>query len=397
MDLFLAITLYNDQMFGKCSESILKNSLKLIRNGHTVMPLYNSDLYIDRSRNFCVDLFLKSNCNDLVFIDSDLEFDEDAILKLIEYDKDVVAGAYRYKKSEEEYTVNLDFSRNNNCKEEETGLVYVEKAPTGLMRIKRKVFEDMIKEYEMIPDEQGIYSFFDTGMRYAPEDINWWGEDTYFGKRFKEMGGIIMVAPNINFTHYGTEKFTGNLHEFLMSRALKGLDEESIIDQLAVDIRMYDDEIKLVKLLASRGESIIEIGCWKGNTTKELLKVCDKVCVVDHFNGSPQDISGNLAKRSDIYQEFKDNVGNHPNLTILRGDSIEMSKSLNGDMFDMVFIDAGHEYDEIKADIEAWLPKAKKIISGHDYCDDFPGVKKAVEEKFSSSVKREGSVWWVEL
>ena len=105
MKIFLAITLYNDQIHGKCSESILKNSLSLMNAGHTVKPYYGSDLYIDRSRNICAELFLKSDCDRMVFIDSDLEFDDDAILKLIKYDKPLIAGIYRYKKDLEEVGV----------------------------------------------------------------------------------------------------------------------------------------------------------------------------------------------------------------------------------------------------------------------------------------------------
>ena len=388
MNIFLAITLYNDKIHGKCSESILKNSLSLIDAGHTVMPLYNSDLYIDRSRNLCVDMFMKSNCDEMVFIDSDMEFDNDAILKLIKHDKDIVAGAYRYKKDEIEFTVRLDFSRNNNCKDEETGLVYVDRAPTGLMRIQRRVFDRMRGHYSMVADERGIYSYFDTGMRF-PDENNWYGEDSYFCKRFIEMGGIIMCDPTINFTHIGTKEYKGSLHDHLMGRR---------VDRSSLPIpEMFPQELERLKELASRGKSIVEIGAWRGTCTKELLKVCEEVTVVDHFKGSGSlDITSFIASENDIYEEFKQNVGEHDNLTVLRGSSVDMAKKFNGKMADMVFIDAGHEYEEIKEDIEAWLPKTKKIIAGHDYGAMFPGVKKAVHEKFDN-VNVENTIWWVEL
>jgi hypothetical protein len=56
---------------------------------------------------------------------------------------------------------------------------------------------------------------------------------------------------------------------------------------------------------------------------------------------------------------------------------------------DFVFIDASHEYEDVKADIIAWIPKIKPggVLAGHDYyIDDFdyyPGVKQAVNEEFS--------------
>ena len=51
--------------------------------------------------------------------------------------------------------------------------------------------------------------------------------------------------------------------------------------------------------------------------------------------------------------------------------------------FDFVYIDAGHNYDDISQDIDLWLSKPSLIngyLSGHDYSPEFPGVIKAVDE-----------------
>ena len=54
------------------------------------------------------------------------------------------------------------------------------------------------------------------------------------------------------------------------------------------------------------------------------------------------------------------------------------------DSFNIVFIDAAHDYFNVKNDILAWYPKIKKggFIGGHDYAGNFPGVNQAVEEIF---------------
>ena len=57
--------------------------------------------------------------------------------------------------------------------------------------------------------------------------------------------------------------------------------------------------------------------------------------------------------------------------------------TIGDETLDWVFIDAGHRYEEVKADLEAWYPKVRKggIVSGHDYVkyQDF-GVIEAVNE-----------------
>jgi hypothetical protein len=47
-----------------------------------------------------------------------------------------------------------------------------------------------------------------------------------------------------------------------------------------------------------------------------------------------------------------------------------------------VYIDANHNYENVKADINAWYPKVKKngLIGGHDYQPELPGLRQAVDK-----------------
>jgi hypothetical protein len=386
MKVFIGITCYDHKIFGECSEAILKNCITLIKNGHEVIPYYSNDLYIDRSRNMIANLFLDSDCDNLIFVDSDLSFDDDAMLQLLKYDKDIVAGAYPYKKAQEEYPVTLKFDSQMNCKDEETGLVSVTRVPTGLMRIQRRVFEG----YPAKRDERKIDQFFETGMRF--EDVNWWGEDSYFCKKVIELGFEIWLEPRLNFSHYGVTEFKGNYHEYLMGRRVDTYYES--LDKVETGIRGWttDKELKILSELAHLSYNVVEIGCWKGRSTKVLLDSCSGIVyAVDKWEGA-NDQSGAMVLLQDVYSEFVKNVGHYDNLEIIKELSLDAAKKINS--VDMVFIDADHSYEAVKADIEAWLPKCNKFICGHDY--DYPDVKKAVDEKFGEP-KYIDSLWWIEL
>ena len=85
---------------------------------------------------------------------------------------------------------------------------------------------------------------------------------------------------------------------------------------------------------------------------------------------------------------------------ILRMDNREAAKLLPNDL-DLVYIDANHEYEEVKKDMEAWYPKVRKggILSGDDY-HYYVGVVQAVDEFVSEhpginlQVGQSKTQWW---
>lgn len=84
-------------------------------------------------------------------------------------------------------------------------------------------------------------------------------------------------------------------------------------------------------------------------------------------------------------------------------DSISASKRFKDNSLDFVFIDAAHDYESVKADILAWLPKVKNngILAGHDYYPEHPeycGVYQAVHEIFDKKfIKQSGDCFIIEL
>ena len=151
---------------------------------------------------------------------------------------------------------------------------------------------------------------------------------------------------------------------------------------------LYSD---IVKQFPS-GSKFVEVGSWMGRSTSYMAveianskKDIEFYCV-DTWEGGP-DHQGR-EELSELYNIFLNNMKPVEEYYIpLRNTSLNASKKFEDNSLDFVFIDASHEYEDVKNDILAWLPKVKPggILAGHDYypegCYDwFPGVKRAVNE-----------------
>lgn len=132
---------------------------------------------------------------------------------------------------------------------------------------------------------------------------------------------------------------------------------------------------------------IIELGCAEGNFTKDILKWdFDKLYLIDNWSkidnqtgdGNYNEIwhFNNYNQILEKTAPFKDKV------TILKGLSTNMAVNVPDESVGLIFVDACHEYECVKNDIEAYYPKIVQggILSFHDYKSLSYGVNKAVNE-----------------
>jgi glycosyltransferase involved in cell wall biosynthesis len=141
------------------------------------------------------------------------------------------------------------------------------------------------------------------------------------------------------------------------------------------------------------GSKFVEIGSWKGMSSAFLAveiansnKDIDFYCV-DTWEGSVEHEQYGI-DTSSLYDTFLDNMSPlQKYYKAIRAQSLQAVKQFEDKSLDFIFIDASHEYEDVREDIIAWIPKLKEggVIAGHDYInDDFPGVKKAVHEVLSN-------------
>jgi predicted O-methyltransferase YrrM len=138
---------------------------------------------------------------------------------------------------------------------------------------------------------------------------------------------------------------------------------------------------------------IIEIGTLLGVTTTNmaLAKAPDqKIITVDVYCwnpwGLPPDAHAALASQVLYY------LAQTGDVEIVRMDKNEFFRTYKGPSPSMVFLDAWHDYDETKKDIQWAKRVGAKIIAGHDYCDEFAGVKQIVDE-YGGPRESSGTVW----
>jgi hypothetical protein len=127
----------------------------------------------------------------------------------------------------------------------------------------------------------------------------------------------------------------------------------------------------------------VEVGSWKGKSAVYLAhRLQDigkqgQIDCVDTFQGDAD--TGNES----VHGQFDRNVRSSKAQGIIitqEGTSLFHAALMQDSSLDGVFIDAAHDYESVRADIAAWLPRVKPggFFGGHDI--DAPGVKQAVDE-----------------
>lgn len=76
-----------------------------------------------------------------------------------------------------------------------------------------------------------------------------------------------------------------------------------------------------------------------------------------------------------------------PGANIMTGKSTKMAERFGLEKLGLLFIDASHEYQDVKDDISAWFSRVRVggTILFHDY-QSWPGVTKAVDEAIASGL-----------
>ena len=164
---------------------------------------------------------------------------------------------------------------------------------------------------------------------------------------------------------------------------------------------MSEEELTYLAELASDREWIVEIGSWMGRSARAMADntkgtvYCVDTWADDAYGPAPAETT---CDPNWLWNAFIGNM-NGTEFFPLRQTSLSAAPLLRKGnfVFDMIFIDAGHSYEEVKQDILAWRPLLREggILCGHDLYKDgpyHPGVKQAVDELIVNYTVT-GTIW----
>ena len=251
--LFVATPMYGGQCGGMYTRSICDLTALCVKYGIEVRSyfLFNESL-ITRARNYCVDEFLRSDAEHMLFIDSDIGFNPQDVIAMMalqtpESPYDVMAGPYpkkciTWEKIKQAVDAGVadedpnrledfvgDFVFNPAVDENDPSTksirldepAQVLETGTGFMMIRRSTFDKYkaaYPQYSYKPDHirteafdgsREIHAYFDCII--DPKTKRYLSEDYMFCQNVRNMGGKVWMCPWMHLQHTGAYVFAGKL------------------------------------------------------------------------------------------------------------------------------------------------------------------------------------------
>lgn len=194
-------------------------------------------------------------------------------------------------------------------------------------------------------------------------------------KQFSVLSGLLThyrsVHQFVQFKNHDQQAFAGSV----------SIEELTLLEALVKEANMIDGPI-------------IEVGTLFGFTTQYIADWKDKekmLITIDNFRWNP------IGMSPDAHRAFTNRCLHYliknVNVKIFEGLNSEFYKSYREKPASLIFIDAGHSYEDVMVDIKFALSSGVHIICGHDYADYCPGVIRAVDEVFGEDKTIVGSLW----
>lgn len=238
--LFLSTPCYGGLCLERYMHGLIKLQIRLMQEGIQLMiDTTENESLVHRARNVSIGRFMqKTDCDRFLFIDADVDFDPDAVVRLARSGHDVSVAVYPKKvvmwdqareavKNKDErdmamlsssLVVNIGAHKRSVV----NGFVEVLDGPTGFMMITREALTKMHEYYgptlnckndHQNRDFDEYCALFDCMI--DPGTRRYLSEDYAFCRRWQQMGGQIFADCQTTLGHVGNLPFTGCLNDRL--------------------------------------------------------------------------------------------------------------------------------------------------------------------------------------
>lgn len=156
-----------------------------------------------------------------------------------------------------------------------------------------------------------------------------------------------------------------------------------------------------LKLLLPEKAWVAEIGVAEGHFSADMLGWgLDRLYMVDIWQtyGKSGDNAFPQQWHDKNYQGAKDRVAQYERKAIiLKGFSCEMARYVPDFSLDMVYLDGGHDYASVMADLVVWRDKVKigGVIAGHDFLSTEYGVFNAANDYYNTMGFEKGKLFTI--
>lgn len=237
--LLISTHCYDAMMTMQYTMSILKLTEKLNSLGiEHVIDFVGNESLIPRARNNLLAKFIDSEFTHILFIDSDIEFPAQAVIDLLDFDKDVVCCAYSKKafnwkrfmysmqteiQSKEslesrglDYNYNVMVDKEGKIIKGDDGkFIRVKHASSGFMMVKKEIVNKLCKKHteltiktdNLSKEDNTICGLFCCMIR---EQI-YLSEDYSFCERVNDIGGEVWLNITHNLNHIGKYIFKSDI------------------------------------------------------------------------------------------------------------------------------------------------------------------------------------------
>jgi len=214
----------------------LQNLVRNYKDINLKVLFKDGDALITRARASLISQFLDDpDATHMLFIDADIGFEPDQVLRLIECGADMCAAIYPIKRIDwDKVKSTIEAARPNppaaalkyvfevddpNAVIQKGGFIKVRYAGTGFLMIRRETLERMCASYPMLryKRDHSTDAASASDNRFAlfecmiAEDGTYLSEDFAFCKRWTNMGGEIWADLKSKLAHVGPMTFRGDL------------------------------------------------------------------------------------------------------------------------------------------------------------------------------------------